>query len=192
MSKLKILAFAGSTREGSYNKKLVKNAVTMAEAAGAEVTYVDLRDYVFPLYDGDLEKNEGLPEKVKEFKTLMNSSDAFIISTPEYNGAISGILKNVIDWASRSAEGEETLQSFTGKVALVMSASPGALGGIRGLPIIRYILAGIGTLVIPSQVAFGKAADGFDEDGHIKDEKMKERVASAVKSLVETTEKLKS
>jgi chromate reductase, NAD(P)H dehydrogenase (quinone) len=142
------------------------------------------------IYDGDLEEKDGLPQLAKDFKELMRSHDGFIISTPEYNGALSGVLKNLIDWVSRSEDGEEGLVVFKKKTALIMSASPGGLGGIRGLPILRLILSGVGTLVIPSQVAFGGAHKGFGDDGTITDDKMKERVNNAVKELVETTTKL--
>jgi NAD(P)H-dependent FMN reductase len=128
----KILAFAGSTREGSFNKKLVKIAAGAASAAGAQVTYVDLRDLPMPLYDGDLETEQGIPENAKKFKALLQANDGFLISAPEYNSSITGVLKNAIDWASRPAAGEAPLVCFAGKVVALMSASPGALGGLRG------------------------------------------------------------
>src|SRR5437879_5724181 len=95
----KILAFAGSTRRDSYNKKLVKIAIKGAEAAGAQVTYLDLRDLNLPLYDGDLEVSEGLPPGARKFKDLLFANDGIMISSPEYNSSISGVLKNAIDWA---------------------------------------------------------------------------------------------
>src|SRR5437879_5065254 len=100
----RILAFAGSLRKGSLNKKAVAAAASAARAAGAEVTVVDLADYPMPVYDGDLEEREGLPESARKFKALMKSHGAFLISTPEYNSSVPGAFKNVIDWASRSEE----------------------------------------------------------------------------------------
>jgi NAD(P)H-dependent FMN reductase len=120
----KILAFAGSTRIESFNKKLVKIAVEAARAAGAQVTYVDLRDIPMPLYDGDLETSQGLPENAKKFKAMVAGHDGLLISAPEYNSSITGVLKNTIDWASRPPD-----NPFSGKAASLMSASPGALGG---------------------------------------------------------------
>ena len=140
MAKPKILAFAGSTRTDSFNKKLVKIAATGAMEGGADVTVIDLRDFAMPLYDGDLEQQQGLPSTARNLKDLMLSHQGFLISAPEYNSSISGVLKNTIDWVSRPSEGEEPLACFKGKVAGIMSTSPGGLGGLRGLVHVRAIL----------------------------------------------------
>ena len=124
MSQPKILAFAGSTRTGSFNKKLAKIAAAGATAAGAQVTYVDLRDFPMPLYDGDLEAKEGLPPNALKFKKLMLEHRGLLIAAPEYNSGITGVLKNTLDWASRDAPGESALACFDKKVAVLMSASP--------------------------------------------------------------------
>lgn len=187
----KILAFAGSLRKGSLNKKALAAAVPGLKAAGAEVTHVDLADFRMPVYDGDLEEASGLPEPVKKFKALMKSHDGFLICTPEYNSSIPGMLKNVIDWASRSEEGEPELACFRGKTAALMSASPGMLGGIRSLATVRAILENIGTLVIPMQVAIPKAHEAFGPDGAFLDAKRKAAVDALTKKLVETADKLK-
>ena len=153
----KILAFAGSTRAGSFNKKLVQIAVAGARAAGAEVTYLDLRELPMPLYDGDLEAAEGLPANAQKFKELLLAHQGLLISAPEYNSGISGVLKNAIDWASRSAPAEAPLACFVNKVAALMSASPGALGGLRSLVHVRSILGNIHVLVLPDQIAIPRA-----------------------------------
>ena len=187
MSPPKILAFAGSTRKGSYNKKLIRVAVTGAQAAGGEVTLVDLRDLPMPLYDGDLEAEQGVPPNARKFKDLLKAHQGMLISAPEYNSSISGVLKNAIDWASRPEPGEAPLVCFTDKVAGLMSASPGALGGLRGLVTVRSILGNIGTLVIPHQVAVPKAHEAFHEDGSLKDPKQKasvERIGAEVVRVV--------
>jgi len=168
-SQPKILAFAGSTREASYNKKLVKIAAEGAKAAGAEVTYVDLRDLPMPLYDEDLEAKEGIPENVRNFKELMKANQGLLIACPEYNSSITPVLKNAIDWASRPEPGEPGLACFTGKVAALMSASPGGLGGLRGLIHVRSILSSINVLVLPAQNAIPSAFQAFDEEGRLKD-----------------------
>ena len=167
----RILAFAGSTRTDSFNKKLVRIAVAGAKAAGAEVTLVDLRELPMPLFDGDVEQAEGIPVHARTFKELLRSHQGLLIASPEYNSAISGVLKNAIDWASRPAPGESALASFTNKVAAIMSASPGALGGLRGLVHLRMILGNIQVLVLPTQVAVPKAHEAFDSDGALKDAK---------------------
>ncbi|QHG15845.1 NAD(P)H-dependent oxidoreductase [Nostoc sp. ATCC 53789] len=172
----KILAFAGSTRIDSYNKKLVKIAASGAQAAGAEVTYLDLRDLPLPLFDEDLEAQEGLPANARTFKDLMISHQGFLIASPEYNSSLTAVLKNAIDWASRPAPNEAPLAAFAGKVAAIMSASPGALGGLRGLVHLRSILGNIKVLVLPDQIAVSKAYEAFNGDGTLKDPKQQESI----------------
>jgi NAD(P)H-dependent FMN reductase len=176
LAKPKILAFAGSTRIDSFNKKLVKVATIGAMENGADVTVIDLRDFAMPLYDGDLEQKEEIPSNARKLKDLMLSHQGFLISSPEYNSSISGVLKNTIDWASRPSEGEEPLACFKGKVAGIMSASPGGLGGLRGLVHVRAILENISVLVIPEQIAIAKANEVFNSDGTLKDKKQEEQV----------------
>ncbi len=170
--KPRILAFAGSTRMGSFNKKLVKIAASGAKAAGAEVTHLDLRDIPLPQYDQDFEDREGLPAHARKLKDLMLAHQGFLISSPEYNSSISGVLKNAIDWASRPVPGEGSLACFSGKTAVLMSASPGMLGGLRGLVTLRSILGNLGTLVLPDQIAVAKAGEVFNENGLLKNSKM--------------------
>ncbi|WP_375443105.1 NADPH-dependent FMN reductase [uncultured Nostoc sp.] len=175
-SKPKILAFAGSTRIDSYNKKLVKIAAAGAKAAGAEVTYIDLRDLPLPLFDEDLEAQEGLPANARTFKDLMISHQGLLIASPEYNSSLTAVLKNAIDWASRPAPNEAPLAAFAGKVASIMSASPGALGGLRGLVHLRSILGNIKVLVLPDQIAVPKAYEAFNSDGTLKDIKQQQSI----------------
>lgn len=165
----RILAFAGSTREGSFNKKLVKVAADGATDAGAEATVIDLRDFPMPLYDGDLEAADGLPEPARRLKALFMEHDGLLIASPEYNGGMSAVLKNAIDWVSRSEGDEGGLAAYKGKVAGLVAASPGRLGGLRGLVHTRQILTNIGVLVIPQQHALGGAGQAFGEDGMLAD-----------------------
>lgn len=191
--KPKILAFAGSLRTDSFNKKLVKIAVQGAQAAGAEVTYIDLRDYSLPVYDGDLEAKEGLPENAIKLKNLMYQHDGLLISAPEYNSSISGALKNAIDWISRQATPDEVyLSCFMGKVAALMSASPGALGGLRGLVTVRSILENIHVHVLPDQKTISKAEEAFLPDGTLKEERHTKEIQNLGKKLTEILIKLKS
>ena len=186
----KILAFAGSSRIASFNKKLVKFAAEEVKKAGAEVRYIDLLDYPMPIFNEDLEIQEGLPQKVVEFKRLFREHQGFLISCPEYNGSITPLLKNTIDWASRPELNEKPLSCFKGKVAALLSASPGGLGGIRGLVHVRAILEGIGVLVIPEQKAIPNAGEAFDESGQLKDKKQAQGVFAIAKKLTEVTTKL--
>jgi chromate reductase len=186
----RILAFAGSTRTDSYNKKLVRIAADAAREEGGDVTLIDLRDFAMPLYDGDLEEREGLPEKCKELKALFLAHQGLLLSCPEYNSSITGVLKNAIDWVSRPAPDEKPLECFRDKVCGLMAASPGALGGLRGLVHVRAILGNIGTLVLPDQVAIMKAADAFDGDGKLKDGKQDASVRKLAASVVRVAGKL--
>jgi len=168
----RILAFAGSARKESYNKKVLKFAVQGAESADAEVTLLDLRDLPLPLYDGDLEAESGLPKNVKKLKSLMKANEGFLIASPEYNSSISGVLKNAIDWASRSEPGEAPLVCFSGKAVALVSATPGALAGLRGLAEVARILHNIGAHVLPYQVGVPRVHEAFDPDGSLKDPKL--------------------
>ncbi len=188
--KPKILAFAGSTRTDSFNKKLVKVASAGANEAGADVTVIDLRDFSMPLYDDDLEKQEGLPTNVLKLKDLMVAHHGFLISSPEYNSSISGVLKNMIDWTSRPRDGEPSSACHQDKIVGLMSASPGALGGLRGLVHVRAILENMGIIVLPNQVAVSKAHEAFDEQGNLNDKKQEQNMKSIGPKLVQMISKL--
>ena len=167
----RILAFAGSTRTNSFNKRLITIAAAGATAAGATVTLIDLREYPLPLYDGDLEERDGLPANARKLKDLFLANEGLLISAPEYNSSITAVLKNTIDWVSRPVPGEAPLNCFDGKVAALMSASPGGLGGLRGLVHVRAILQNIRVLTIPEQVAVSNADEAFAPDGSLKNAK---------------------
>lgn len=186
----KILAFAGSARANSFNKKLVKIAAEGARAAGAEVTYLDFRDLPLPLYDQDLEATEGLPENVMKLKSLMKAHQGFLIACPEYNSSITPLLKNAIDWASRPEPDEPGLVCFRDKVAVLMSASPGGLGGLRGLGQVREILCNIGVLVLPGQKAIAHAHQVFDESDNLMDEKQQAEILGLGKQLAAILQKI--
>lgn len=186
----RILVFAGSTRTDSWNKKLARSAAEIASAAGAEATCIDLRELELPLYDGDLEARDGLPAGAKRLKELMKSHHAFLIASPEYNSSITAVLKNAIDWASRAEKDEKALAAFQGKLALLVAASPGALGGLRGLVHLRAILSNLGVLVLPEQLAVSKAHEAFDERGRLKDEKQRATLERHIAALIATTVKL--
>ena len=186
----KLLAFAGSARKDSINKKLLRSAAAVVEAAGGEVTEIDLRDYPMPIYDGDLEQAEGLPENAVRLYSLMRQHSGLLLACPEYNSSITPLLKNTIDWVSRPREGDPPLAAFAGKVAGLMSASPGALGGMRGLVHMKAILGNIGVIVLPNQVALPKAHEAWDADGSLRDDAIAKRVENLVKELIETTRRL--
>lgn len=187
----KILAFAGSLRAESWNKKLVKIAAEGARGAGAEVTLADLRDYPMPIFDEDFEREQGAPESAKKLKALFLANDGLLLACPEYNSSITAALKNAIDWVSRPAPGEGPLAAFAGKTAAIMSASPGALGGLRGLVHVRSILGNIRVLVLPDQIAVVKAHEAFNADGSLKDAKQQASVAALGAEVAKTIAKLR-
>jgi len=189
---ISLLALAGSTRAGSLNKKLLSVTAGAAEAAGARVTTVDLADLSMPLYDGDLEKSAGLPENAQSFKALMIEHDAMLIASPEYNGGMTAVLKNALDWASRRAGDEPPLAAYRGKIAGLIAASPGRLGGARSLIAIRQVLTSCGALVIPQQFALGQAAQAFDDSGALKDSEHEAAAAGVAHALIDTTRRLKA
>lgn len=181
----RILAVAGSKRQGSYNVTLIKNAIQLARSAGAEVTWLDLAELPLPLFDEELEA-AGAPPEVRKLKDLFLAHDALLIASPEYNSSITPLLKNVIDWASR----EPNLACFRGKVGLLISASPGALGGLRGLVTVRSILGNIGVMVLPDQLAITKAHEAFTDDGKLKDAGLQTALDKICQRLVAVTAKL--
>lgn len=188
----RVLAFAGSTRAASFNKKLVRIAMEGAARKGAAVTYLDLRDLPLPLFDEDLEAAEGLPENARTLKAAFLAHDALLISSPEYNSSISAVLKNAIDWVSRPAPGEAPLACFEGKIAALLSASPGALGGLRGLVHLRAILGNIRVIVLPEQIAVPRAHEAFEAEGQLKDAKLKDSVERLGGQLATITARLRA
>jgi len=187
----KILAFSGSLRKDSFNQKLVHVAAEGARKAGAEVTVISLRDFDLPLMNEDLEAEHGLPADARRLKQLMWDHDGFLISSPEYNSSITPPLKNAIDWASRPASQDEPrLSCYVGKYAGLVSASPGNLGGLRGLVHLRSILSNIFVHVIPDQRAISEAHNAFDNQGHLQDAKQQQAVEEIGAKLAEVLGKV--
>ena len=169
-AKPSILAFSGSLRKESFNQKVVNIAADGARKAGADVTVIQLRELPLPVYDGDLEADSGLPENARTIKDLMKAHQGFLIASPENNSTLSAALKNAIDWASRPDGDETPLVCFKDKTAVLMAASPGALGGLRGLNHLRAILTSIGVLVLPEQKAIPKIHEAMDGNGALTDD----------------------
>jgi NAD(P)H-dependent FMN reductase len=188
---ISILAFAGSTRRDSLNEKLLDIAARGAIESGAKVTRISLADYPLPLYDGDLERQSGLPRNAAALQELFVGSDAVLIASPEYNGGYSALLKNALDWTSRpDSEGRPGLRCFANKLAAVVTASPGPLGGVRGQTAIRGVLDKLGMIVIPQSFALGLAHEAFDESNRLKDARAEAGVRTVGATLAETARKL--
>jgi len=187
----KILAFAGSLRRDSWNRKLIQVAAEAARVAGAEVTLIDLADYPLPLMDEDLEARDGLPTNAQRLKALFKAHDALLIASPEYNSSLPPLLKNTLDWVSREWQGESGLVPYAGKVAALLAASPGAFGGMRMLPHLRQILNALGVLVLPGQFSLAHADQAFDDADGALMLKSPARLHALVAELVTITAALR-
>lgn len=166
----KMLAFAGSTREDSSNKKLVAEAVRIASQLGIQATLIDLKDFPIPFYDADREK-KGMPKNAIRLRKLLIESDVIVISSPEYNSSVSAVLKNAIDWASRNEKGGSSRDAFKGKKVILMGASPGKGGAARGLKHLQAIIEDIGGqgTVVSKQITLADSYNAFDSEGKLMD-----------------------
>jgi chromate reductase len=158
-SMLKVLVLGASLRAESLNRKLAALAARLAEQHGAVVDRASMRDFDVPLYDGDGEKVDGIPKGAEAFKRRLVECDAFIISSPEYNGSMPGVLKNLIDWTSRFRP-----QPFDGKQGLLMSASPSMSGGNRGLWSLRVPFEHLGARIYPDMFSLAQAHKALVDD----------------------------
>ena len=184
--KPKILALAGSARKNSLNKRLLAVAARAADAAGGEVTLIDLADYPMPIYHGDLEAAEGIPENARALKTLFKMHRGLLIASPENNASVSALLKNTLDWISRQDGAESGLAPYRGKVAALFTATPSPRGGVRAIPHLRAILDALGVLVLPGHVGIALADKAFGADGALTDARHLAAVDSLAKRLVQT------
>ncbi len=184
---MKLLIFAGSTRQQSYNRKLAQAARSMASGLGAEVTLLELCSLDIPLYNADLEA-QGTPPDVIRLKQLLWEHPAWLICSPEYNAGITALLKNTIDWASSPAKGDpdwtDGLKPFSGKVVGLLSASPGALGGLRSLMSLAPLLLNLQCWVAPRQFAVGNAAHAFDAAGQLVSAQQNQGVQAVVEQVL--------
>lgn len=181
----RILAFAGSARKDSLNRKLLAVTARAVEAAGVAVTLIDLNDYTLPLFDGDLEDAQGMPENARRLLEQMHTHAGLLIASPEYNSQLTPLLKNTLDWLSRADD-----DPFEGKVAAVVAASPGALGGARSLQHARQLLLNLGCHVLPAQCILPKAHEAFDTEGNLQDDRARKSVAALANQLVDIARKL--
>jgi chromate reductase, NAD(P)H dehydrogenase (quinone) len=188
-----LLVFAGSSRAQSFNRRLAAQAVRMAKQQGASVTHMELADFDIPLYNADLEA-QGTPPDVLRLKALMYEHPGWIICSPEYNGGMTALLKNTLDWASSPVKTDpvwrEGLRSYRGKVVGLLSASPGALGGLRSLMQVGPLLRGMGCWVAPTQFALGQAKDAFDDSGRLVNPTHEQRVGEVLEQVLFAAQRL--
>lgn len=186
-----ILAFGGSLRHNSFNQKIAALAAEGAREAGAKVTVIELRDFRMPIFDQDLEAASGMPAEAKKLKELFLKSDGLIIASPEYNSSVTAALKNAIDWVSRAeSDDEPPIAALAGKSAVILSTSPGGLGGLRGLVHLRSILGNLGIVVLPDQIAIPSAYEAIKTDGSLNDPKQSEKVKQLGAKLANHLKKL--
>lgn len=189
---IKILAFDGSGRKDSINRNVLNHVITELNGdKDVEITQINLHDYDLPIYNGDLESEDGLPETVMKLKELFKSHDALLIATPEYNGSFSPLLKNTLDWVSRPVQGEAYLSEFSGKIAGLITASAGKLGGMRGIYQLNTVLFGVGVTVLPNIVSVAFYNDAIDEDKKLKNDADKNAVAALAKRISKVTKAVK-
>jgi len=181
----RILAFSGSARRDSLNRKFLAVAVAATQAAGGEVTVIDPNDCELPLYHGDREDSAGLPANAVKLIEAIARHDGLLIASPEYNGMITPLLKNTLDWCTRGDD-----NPFEGKVAAVISASPGAFGGVRSLKMAQALLQHLGAIVVPGQTVLAQADKAFDANGALKDERAAKSLRALAGKLVEVSGKL--
>lgn len=186
MQQLRILVVSGSARAGSYNTKLAALVGKHLALGDANVTRISLKDFPLPLYDGDLEADGGVPENAHKLKRLMQEHEGVFIACPEYNAGVTPLLKNMIDWVSRLSDpGEESSAAFKARAFAVGSASPGAIGGMRGLIGMRTILeVGLGAHLLPQMISVGRAAQAFDAKGDLTDDRAARQLETLVAALV--------
>jgi len=181
----KILAFSGSSRRESLNQKFLDAAVEAVRAAGGEVTTINLKDYPLPIYDGDFEDAHGLPENARKLVDLVKAHAGLLIASPEYNSMNTPLLKNTVDWCTRADD-----DPFPGRVAAVISASPGQFGGIRSLKLAQQLLLHLGCHLVPAQPSLPQANKAFDAAGKLTNERSQKALVEMAAKLVELARKL--
>ena len=183
--KLKVLVFAASLRAESLNRKLATLAARIAEETGSTVDLASMRDFDVPSYDGDMEAAQGIPAGAQELRRRLTQNDAFIVSSPEYNGSMPGMFKNLIDWASRFRP-----QPFDGRHGLLLSASPSLAGGNRPLWALRMPLEHLGARIFPDMFSLAMAHQAL-VDGDIADPALRSRFEKNLQAFLSLAEAAK-
>ena len=187
----RILVMPGSTRSASYNRRLALEAGRLLALGDATVTMIDLADYPMAIYDGDTEEADGPPEAAVRLAERIAEQDALLLVSPEYNASVSPLLTNSLDWVSRVRKIQgRPVQPFKRLVVGLASASPGRLGGLRGLTALRPICLTLGAEVLTSQLSIPEAATAFDDKGRLKDERQRLALDALVENLIGTAQAL--
>jgi chromate reductase len=186
MGDAKILVFSASLRTGSHNAKLARLAARILAELGAKTTLLDLGRYPLPVYHGDIEKGQGVPQEAQALHAQFRAHDGVFIATPEYNSGLPPLLVNLLAWTSRVSDQGGQAAAFGSKVFAISAASPGALGGYRSLMALRQQLEiGLGARVLPAMVSVPAAQEAFDEDGDLKNERSRDLLRGLCQKLAE-------
>jgi len=187
MDAVRLLVVPGSARTGSFNRKLAEVAAGLARHAGAEPTLLDLRALALPVYDGDIESASGVPAAAVQLRDALLAHDALLLVTPEYNAFPTPLVLNAFDWLSRlpaAGPGGGGLAATANKPAALLSASPGPLGGLRAMNLLRQYLQGaFAMIVVPQQFALSRAHEAFDDSAGLKDPKAAQAVDNVLGAL---------
>ena len=192
---MKLLVFAGSTRLKSFNRQLARATAIMAAASGAEVTHIELADFDIPMYNADLEAR-GTSADVIRLKQIMFEHPAWIVCTPEYNASYPALVKNTLDWVSSPVKADpqwtDGFKSTRGKVVGVLSASPGALGGLRSQSHLAPLLLNLQCWLAPLNFALGHAGEAFDEQGALVNEPAQRHVQAVIDQVLWAASRLQA
>ncbi len=185
----KLLVLSGSSRAESFNLKLATQLASIAKQEGAEVALVNLEDFELPIYNGDLEGTEGLPDAARRLKKLLQDNTGLIVTCPEYNGFMTPLLINAIDWCTRSDDASVDLSGFADKTLLVASASPGPGGGGRASTHLKTMLSAIGSVVFPQSLTVSSAFNAFGDQGEFTDASMAKRAQRLVSKFIQFSQR---
>ena len=180
---VRLLVFSASLRAGSLNTQLGKLAFATIEANGGEVDHGAMHEFECPSYNGDVQNRQGFPAAAEELRRRLEASDAFVISSPEYNASLPGLLKNAIDWVSRFQP-----QPFNHRDGLLLSASPSMAGGNRGAWALRIPFEHLGARIYPDMFSLARAHHAFDEDGRIADAQLQARFEMTIADFMDIVE----
>ena len=190
---ISLLVFAGSTRLNSFNRRLAGVAAALARESGAKVSHIELAHFDIPMYNADLEAR-GTPRDVMRMKQLMFENAAWIICSPEYNASYPALLKNTLDWVSSPVKSDpqwsDGFKSSRGKVVGMLSASNGAIGGLRSQSHLAPLLINLHCWLAPKNFALGRAGEAFDEDGNLRSDDARAKVQAVVEQVLWAAERL--
>jgi chromate reductase len=182
---MKFMLMAAALRQGSFNKKLIAVAAKILQSQGHVLDLADFAEFDVPLYNGDLEQQQGIPSGAQDFAKRMQDAQGIVIASPEYNFSVPGILKNLIDWVSRI-----DAKPFNKRNMYLLSASPSLVGGNRGLWQLRISLECCGARVYPSMFSLASAHQAFSQEGSLSDTNLSHRLEQELQDFTEFSRRL--